>query len=63
MAALSTLPVLVIGTAAYYLTKNITESVTQQQALVISFGSQLDGFILEGYKDIKALSIEYSQQS
>ena len=56
--ALSTLPILAIGTTAYYLTnKNLTESVTQQQqALVISLASQLDGFILEGYEDIQTLS-------
>lgn len=56
--ALSTLPILAIGTTAYYLTKkNVTESVTQQQqALVISLTSQLDGFILEGYKGIQTLS-------
>ncbi len=53
--ALSTLPILAIGTTAYYLTKkNVTESVTQQQqALVISLASQIDVLYLRGIKTFK----------
>ncbi len=56
--ALSTLPIIAIGTTAYYLTnKNITENVTrQQQARVISLANDLNRFISEGYRDIQTLS-------
>ena len=55
---LSTLPIIALGTMAYYLTnKNITESTTQQQqARVISLASQLDRFLFEGYREIQTIS-------
>ncbi len=56
--ALSTVPVLVIGATAYFLTnKKITEDVVhEQKAHVISVANNLDRFTLERYKDIQKLS-------
>ncbi len=55
---LSTLPIIALGTTAYYLTnKNITENTTQQQqARVISLASQLDRFLFEGFREIQTIS-------
>lgn len=56
--ALSALPIIAIGTAAYHFTnKNITQSITQQQqARAISLANQLDRFMLMRYQDIQTLA-------
>jgi len=56
--ALGTLPVIVIGATAYFLTnKKITEDVIrEQQVNVTSVADSLDQFTLERYKDIQHLS-------
>jgi twitching motility protein PilJ len=56
--ALSTIPILVLGGIAYYLTnKNITQNITQQQqARVVSLSNQLDRFMVGRYQDIQTLA-------
>ncbi len=56
--AVSTIPILVLGGTAYYLTnKNITQNITgQQQARVISLTNSLDRFMLGRYQDIQTLA-------
>jgi twitching motility protein PilJ len=56
--ALSTIPIVLLGVTAYYLTnKNITASITQQQqARAVSLANQLDRFMLGRYQDIQTLA-------
>ena len=56
--AVSTIPILVLGATAYYLTnRNITQNITgQQQARVISLTNSLDRFMLGRYQDIQTLA-------
>ncbi|MBV8886519.1 MAG: GAF domain-containing protein, partial [Chroococcidiopsidaceae cyanobacterium CP_BM_RX_35] len=55
---LSTLPVIVIGVTAYYLTnKKVTNSVTsQQQAQALGLANEIGHFTLERYKDIQTIA-------
>ncbi|PPS39114.1 methyl-accepting chemotaxis protein [Chroococcidiopsis sp. TS-821] len=55
---LSTLPIIIIGAAAYHITnKGITNNVTQQQqARAIALASQFDNFISQRYLDIQNLA-------
>lgn len=56
--ALSTLPIVVLGATAYYITtKSITNNVTQQQqARAIALADQFDNFIAQRYLDIQNLA-------
>ncbi|AFZ28878.1 methyl-accepting chemotaxis sensory transducer with GAF sensor [Gloeocapsa sp. PCC 7428] len=56
--ALSTLPIVIIGATAYYITnKGITNNVTQQQqARAIALAGQFDNFIAQRYLDIQNLA-------
>lgn len=56
--ALSTLPIVVLGATAYYITsKTITNNVTQQQqARAIALADQFDNFISQRYLDIQNLA-------
>ncbi|MUL37057.1 methyl-accepting chemotaxis protein [Gloeocapsopsis dulcis] len=56
--ALSTIPIVVLGATAYYITsKTITNNVTQQQqARAIALAGQFDNFISQRYLDIQNLA-------
>ncbi len=56
--ALTTIPILVLGGIAYYLTnKNITQNITQQQQTrAVSLSNQLERFVLGRYQDIQTLA-------
>ena len=56
--ALSTIPIVLLGATAYYLTnRNITQSITaQQQARVVSLANLLERFMLGRSQDIKNLA-------
>ncbi|MBV9388832.1 MAG: GAF domain-containing protein [Chroococcidiopsidaceae cyanobacterium CP_BM_ER_R8_30] len=55
---LSTIPILVIGTTAYYLTnKKLTDSVTTgQQAQALGLATEISRFTLERYKDTQTIA-------
>jgi twitching motility protein PilJ len=56
--AVSTIPILLLGTTAYHLTSsNITQNIRQQQQVrAASLASQLDRFIFGRYQDVQTLA-------